>query len=121
MKQELDFSTSGETLTLNVSGDFVSYDNEELKSRLYATAEDNNIQCISVDAQKLGQWDSTFAVIIFELKKIALKHRKTFKTLNFPQNLERLINLAFSVDRKPAQPDTSSGGFFENVGECDHG
>lgn len=116
MKQELDFSTSGETLTLNVSGDFVSYDNEELKSRLYATAEDNNIQCISVDTQKLGQWDSTFAVIIFELKKIALKHRKTFKTLNFPQNLERLINLAFSVDRKPAQPDTSSGGFFENVG-----
>ncbi len=116
MRQDFDFNISGKTLTLNISGDFISYDNEELKLRLYSAAEDDKVRQLIVNANQLGQWDSTLAIIIFELKKIALKNQKTFELRNFPQNFERLINLAFSVDRKPVQPDTSSGGFLENVG-----
>lgn len=116
MTQELDFNISDETLTLNISGDFISYDNEELKHRLYSAAEDDKIRQVVVNAHQLGQWDSTLVIILFGLRKIAVTHQKNFELRNSPQNLERLINLAFSVDRKPAQPETSSGNFFEKIG-----
>ena len=116
MKQNLDFNTSGETLAVSISGDFISYDNEETKIRLYSLARDNNIKRVRVDASALGQWDSTLVIIIFELKKIALQRQIDFEQQNFSENLSRLIKLAFSVDRKPAQPDTGSGSFLENVG-----
>lgn len=118
MKQNLNFETSGDTLNLNISGDFISYADAELKNRLYTLARDNNIRRVVVNTANLGQWDSTLVIIIFELKKIALERQITFEQQNFPQNLERLLTLAFSVDRKPAQPNNSSGSFFENVGAC---
>ena len=117
MKQNLNFETSGDTLTLNISGDFISYDNEELKNRLYSAAATDNVHSVVVNARQLGQWDSTVVTVIFELKKIALQRKISFEQKDFPQNLERLINLAFSVDRKPIQPTDNSGSFLENIGE----
>ena len=118
MKQNLDFNISGETLALQISGDFISYDNEELKKRLYSLACENNTKRVTVDATHLGQWDSTLVIIIFELKKIAISRKIEFEEQHFPENLSRLIKLAFSVDRKPAQPDAGDGDFLENLGAC---
>lgn len=116
MKEKLNFDIKNADLTLFLDGSYLMYDGQSDKVRLYAAAHGRNVQKIIVDAAGLKQWDSTLVVIVFELEKIARRRRIELERRSFPPELSRLIALAFSVDRKPAQPEDEHGDFLERVG-----
>lgn len=116
MKEKLNFNIKDENLLLKLDGSYLMYDNQEDKARLYAAAHSRQVKNIIVDASRLTQWDSTLVVIVFELEKIARRRKIELEQRSFPSGLSRLITLAFSVDRKPAQPETERGDLLERVG-----
>lgn len=116
MKEKLSFDIKDADLTLSLNGSYLMYDGQDDKLRLYAAAHGQDVRKITVDAAGLKQWDSTLVVIVFELEKIARRRRIELEQRSFPPGLSRLIALAFSVDRKPAQPQNERVGFLERVG-----
>lgn len=116
MKEKLSFDIKDANLTLSLNGSYLMYDGQDDKLRLYAAAHGQDVRKITVDAAGLKQWDSTLVVIVFELEKIARRRRIELEQRSFPPGLLRLIALAFSVDRKPAQPQNERVGFLERVG-----
>ena len=115
-KVNLDFSIVDKALRLNLEGDFIGYDNPELLHKLQEALLRADVKTLSIDAKNLQKWDSTLVVILFELIKLAGEKKKDVRQLNWPQNLSKLLNLAFSVDRKPERPKQTNEGFLEEVG-----
>lgn len=113
---QLDYHTHGNMLTLNLEGDFVAYDDDKQMSDLFAQFSASKIDKVYVDGQSLGKWDSTLVVILFELQKLAIKNKFTIEMQNVPQGLRQLLNLAFSVDRKPMIDEKKSEGLLGDVG-----
>ena len=115
--KKIKFDIENNILVLSISGDILLYDDNENKQKLYDIANDDKITQIVIDTTHLQQWDSSLVAIIFELAKITLKRNIKLKRVNFPDGLNRLINLALSVDRKPVQIVENKKTFLEYVGD----
>ena len=116
MKKGLTFETNNNTLHILLSGDIVGYDNETLKSDIYELVRKQQIKSIIINASNLAKWDSTLVAFIFELETISRGQDITSQHIDFPSGLERLIKLAFSVDRHPAQPGDNHADLLDSVG-----
>ena len=95
--KKIKFDIENNILVLSISGDILLYDDNENKQKLYDIANDDKITQIVIDTTHLQQWDSSLVAIIFELAKITLKRNIKLKRVNFPDGLNRLINLALST------------------------
>lgn len=113
---KLDFSVVSKELKLSLEGDFIGYDNPELLHEVQEALLRTDVRILSIDAKNLQKWDSTLVVILFELIKLAGEKKKEVRQLNWPQNLSKLLQLAFSVDRKPERPKQIKESFLEKVG-----
>ena len=115
MKPE--FVIQDKTLRLDLSGDYVDYDDDAAADRLMSALRRPGLRRVVIDGSSLGKWDSTLVVILFAATKLARQRKLAVERVNVPQNLEQLIDLAFSVDRKPAQPGRSKDTFLEAAGD----
>ena len=115
MKQILDFNISNSLLNISFEGDYLLFSNDNAKGKVFALIK-NNLQGIVLSAQALGKWDSTLLSFIFEIEKRARELSIPVRYNAFPDGLINLINLAFSVDRKPSPVDTGKAGLLESIG-----
>ena len=113
---KLNFAQHNQTLELELNGDYLNFDDEAALSTLLMTAQQKNIQNIQVKAAELKQWDSSLVVVLYRLTALANTQKKQLKLIDVPQNLERLINLALAVDRKPSLPSTPKLPWLESLG-----
>ncbi len=111
-----DFSIADNVLRLNLSGDYIDYDDETARRNLMTALAQNGLQTLEIDASSLRKWDSTLVVILFEAVGLAQKRNITVKWVQTPDNLQRLIALAFQVDRKPTQDVPVSKPLLETIG-----
>ncbi|MBE6452864.1 MAG: ABC transporter permease [Alphaproteobacteria bacterium] len=112
----LSFNINEHTLNLHLSGDFIDFNQDTTVDNLLQNITTSKIRIINIEASALKQWDSTLLVILFNLYQIAHKQQINIKTQKLPDNLQQLINLALSVDRKPSLPQANKLPFFEDIG-----
>ena len=113
---KLNFAQHNQTLELVLSGDYLNFDDETALSTLLMTAQQKSIQNIQVNASELKQWDSSLVVVLYRLTALSKSQKKQLKLIDVPKNLERLINLALAVDRKPSLPSSPKLPWLESLG-----
>lgn len=112
----LSYHITDKTLSLTVSGDYIDYDNEAEKSALNE-ALSHKLSHITIDAQALKKWDSTLVVILFNIMQVANSKKIKVSLSHFPKGLERLLNLAMTVDRKPDKSAFIHQPVLERLGQ----
>ncbi len=115
---ELIFEQIKAELNIRLSGDFQGFDNPIERTKLYRAAQQPDIHKIKIDGTKLGTWDSTLAVVLYELKKKAAERNIVFQSDTLPAGLNSLLDLALAVDRKPPEHNKSPDDFLEKLGNA---
>lgn len=109
----LEYTLHDRILTLNLSGDFLHFENA---TSLYDTAQNEKIQKIEIAGNKLGAWDSSLLVILFELSLIAQKRKIAFETKNLPDGLKRMLELSLAVKSLPEAKSATQESPLEALG-----
>ena len=97
------------------SGNFIDKDCENTLELLQNKLS-GGIKTIKFEAQNLQNWDSSLLLIIFKTIEIIKSRNLDYDLSALPQNLQKLIKLAFSVDRKPEHNSEIKLNFFANIG-----
>ncbi len=113
---ELKYIVKQNRLLLTLSGDFLSYQNDSEKEGVLKQVQASKIKTIDIDATHLGQWDSSLVVILFKMMQRARKEGIPVHLNMLPAGLQRLLNLAFAVDRKPPKHHTVNEEFLVRLG-----
>ena len=113
---KLEFAQHKQNLVLSLSGDYLNFDDEAAKSALRTAVREKNTRTVSVNAAGLGRWDSTLVVVLYALVQECHQSGKDITFQNLPENLKRLIDLAFAVNRKPSLPNLKHLPFLEALG-----
>ncbi len=115
---ELIFEQIKTELSIRLIGDFHGFDSPENRAHLYQAAMNVDVQRIKIDGKKLGTWDSTLAVVLYELKKKALDRGIVFQSDSLPEGLNSLLDLALTVDRKPPERNEQTDDFLDRLGNA---
>lgn len=110
------FQQNQKTLTVLLEGDFLHFDSPDQKISLFSAAQNASVKEIAVQAQTLGEWDSSLVVILMRLMQTAKARNIAFKANSLPADLRQLLNLALAVNRHPVHGSGKTGGFLERVG-----
>lgn len=113
---KLDFAIKDKVLQLDLSGDYLDYNDDAAKSRLMAAIDQAHLHKLVINGAALQKWDSTLVVILFEATRLAQRKKIEIERVRVPRNLQQLIDLAFLVDRKPEQQKIVKEPFLEAVG-----
>lgn len=114
---KLDYAIDKNALCIALCGDCLDYDDDTTKENLYKELRKPSVKEITVNAEKLGKWDSTLVVILFEVLKIAQQKKIAPDFSSLPENLQKLIHLASLVDRKPEKNTAPKNPFLEKIGD----
>ena len=68
---KLNFAQHNQTLELELSGNYLNFDDEAALSTLLMTAQQKNVQNIQVKAAELKQWDSSLVVVLYRLTALS--------------------------------------------------
>lgn len=112
----MSFEQKQSQLVVNLTGSFERADNPSMKEALFRLAWDVQTQRIVIHAQTLETWDSSLVVVLYTLKKIALERGISFQSSTLPKQLNSLLDLALTVDRKPPQRNDETPDFLEVLG-----
>ncbi len=104
-------------LQLVLSGNYLLYQNDAEKQAILNHIQSGKIKQIIVDGTQLGQWDSSLVVVLFKMMQRARYEKISMQIDSLPIGLQRLLNLAFAVDRKPPHPKVNRLDFLERLGD----
>lgn len=105
-------------LDIKLKGDYLSYTNDQEQAQLFKIIKSSKVKEIKINGSDLNKWDSTLVVIIFELVKITKSKSIIVDIKTLPDGLNRLINLAFSVDRvSDDRKNIKKLSFVEKIGD----
>ncbi len=115
LKANIELQKNENSQTIVLSGDIVRFDTSAVMSQLNNMSA-SDVKKLNFDATKLGEWDSSLLLIIFQAVQWAKTHHITLDLSALPNNLQDLISLAFAVDRSPEKSDRLQMGFIEKIG-----
>lgn len=102
METKLKYAVEGTLLRIELNGDYLEYDDDEVVRRLYEAAESAEVRSLEVRAEKLERWDSTLLVILFNLEKTARRRKIEIKMLSLPAGLKKCWLWHFPSTASPA-------------------
>lgn len=112
----LPYSIQHHSLLLPLSGDYIHYDDEVAQKSLLNEINSAEVSSITINAEQLGQWDSTLAALLYEVITVAKQHSLNCKLESFPKDLHRILDLAFSVNVSPKATIEAPQSFLEKLG-----
>ena len=98
-----------------IAGDVVEYNSQDILQKI-AQLIAQNPRKVTITAARLGEWDSSLLLVIYETIRMAKAANIAYDVTALPQNIQSLISLAFAVDRKPSHNSNNQGGFLERTG-----
>ena len=113
----LSFSIKKNNLIIFLSGNFVQYENEKALHSLWSKIRTTPPQQIFFHTEELKTWDSSLVVILYKLIQQAQKQSIQVNLSGLPSGLQRLLGLAFTVERKAPRPLSNSLDFISRIGE----
>jgi len=102
---------------ITLRGDYILHSSTPSPAQFVADLQKENITNVTFNSKELGAWDSSLVVFLFYLVKLGRATDINIDLKTLPKNLERLINLALKVDRKPESKRASKLPFLESLGE----
>ncbi len=111
----LDFLLTQKVLTITADGDLRDYDNQEQLNALYQNLEKSHKVCF--DGKSLQRWNSCLAAAFYQIILRAKAKNIEVDTTELPNDLQNLITLALTVDRKPKGKEGKNWGFLEDLGD----
>jgi len=112
MKTKLEYRIENHILILEPEGDFMAIPENGVRH----IVETERLNQVTIEGKKIGKWNSDLLAFLFDILKIARRRGITTEVCNLPEGMERLLQLAFSVDRKPPENKATSAGFLERLG-----
>ena len=103
-------------LSIVVSGSILNYDSNAFLQKFHSESVAGKNK-ISIRAQNLTQWDSSFLAVLYGVVGWAKKNNIFCDLSGLPQNVQDLIGLAYAVDRKPTHGGGNKAPFLENLGK----
>ena len=116
MNGRLIYNIDNAVLYITLSGDYALYNDDEQIRHLFELANKKEVKKIQINASSLKQWDSSLLVILYNLQKHAFQNKQILNLNQAPTGLEQMLNLAFSVDRKPVGEEYKKTDFLEKIG-----
>lgn len=116
MEAKINCHIEKRVLQVSLAGDF---DDESAKlPDIEALVEKHlpEAEKLQINGAALGAWNSRLLARLFALQKAAGERQIPVVTEHLPQGMERLLHLAFSVDRKVPESKPDSAGFLEKLG-----
>ena len=111
--EQIKFEHNGDSLIVSLKGEFSQFAGDQ-------PAYDDILRAVKkvqfVD-DGIESWDSSLLLPIYDLIKAAKEKAISADISSLPQNLQKMIKLAFAVDRKPSHGGDDSDGFLERLGE----
>ncbi len=117
MESSLSFSLEKNHLLLTLTGDFIGYDDLKTTQKLNHFLHKKTLKKISFNTSLLQKWDSSLVVILYDIFLYAQKNKITINITTLPKDLQKLLSLALSVDRKPPITQNKESDFFTLVGQ----
>ena len=114
---EITYIANKDIMEIIFSGDYIRFHNEEARNKLFSEIKRKHPHKIVFKGEDLGQWDSTLAVILFEVLKLSKGKGITVDLSALPLNLRHLLDLSFSIDRHPTVNPSFSSSFLESIGQ----
>ncbi len=112
----LDYQTSASQIHLELKGDYRGFDNPEAVRKLLYAASLPQFKEVAIDGAALKEWDSALLAFLYPLLKICRQRQIKARLENLPDNLQRLLELALKVDRRPEQPKSMRLSRLERLG-----
>ena len=113
----IEYLEKKKVINVFLSGDYINYDDFTLKDKLLKLTAKKELRQIVFYDNGLGQWDSSLLLILYNVQK-ALKDKDVkIDVSDLPVGLQKMLELAFSVDRKPPHTKRKKFHFLERVGE----
>ncbi len=113
----LSFSIKKNNLIIFLSGNFVQYENEKALHSLWSKIRTTPPQQIFFHTEELKTWDSSLFFFFYKLIQQAQKQSIQVNLSGLPSGLQRLLGLAFTVERKAPRPLSNSLDFISRIGE----
>ena len=111
----LELEQSGKKATLSISGNFIRYETVGETERLLAHIYLKKPTTLILKDKGIGEWDSSLLVILYDLIKYLPKVK--VDTSDLPDGLNRLLTLAFAVNRQPNKNKKTKIHFLEQLGD----
>ncbi|BCI67230.1 ABC transporter permease [Acetobacter aceti] len=115
---EWTISTSGQTPELHISGNWTIDEHVPLAFSSDALSANNQTGSLTVDASKLGQWDSSLVSFLWSAKQVAAKKGLSLDISDLPEGVQSLSSLLPETPQAPTplhdkihNPFTLSGAF----------
>ncbi len=115
----MDFSyfKKQEELHLILSGNFLNFEDMNLKNKFLNELSDNHLKKLTLQAEKLLSWDTTLTAFLYKILKICQSRNIDIHYQKFPSELKNLLLLALTIDRKPTHSQEKNFSFLEDIGE----
>lgn len=113
----LNCRTEHETLHISLDGDYLLCQDDAAWDEVSAKQQKKDIRRIVISGSKIGCWDSTLVAFLYQILKQAKQRQQSVKYTSFPKNLQRLLNLATAVERKPSLPEVKKVSLLQALGE----
>ncbi len=104
-------------LELIFQGRFVCFQDSSSLSRVIEIVQKGQIKRVVVQTKEVIGWDSSLAIILYRVKKETERAHIPIIWKERTNGLKRLVELAFSVDRKPPVLSKKTSSFLEKIGE----
>lgn len=88
-------------MKVKISGDYLLLNYDKNVVSFIDALKTKKINEIKIDTESLNKWDSSLVTVLCDMIQTTNERKIKVDLQNLPEGLQRLINLAFSVDRKP--------------------
>ncbi len=104
-------------LELIFQGRFDCFQDSSLLSRVIEIIQQKQIKRVVIQTKDVLGWDSSLAIILYRVRKETERVHIPIVWTESTTGLKRLIELAFSVDRKPPVVQKKTLSFLEQIGK----
>ncbi|MBR2299696.1 MAG: ABC transporter permease [Alphaproteobacteria bacterium] len=112
--ENLTYKISNGVLRLDISGD---YKNKNLPEVFLAQIKSPEIKRIEIDAKDLNSWDSSLLVMLLDIYHKATALNIKFDGKNFPNGVQKLIELSLAVKPQQEPPLPAKQSFLDCFGD----
>ncbi|MBQ8671891.1 MAG: ABC transporter permease [Alphaproteobacteria bacterium] len=116
-QNNLNINLKNDVLDITLSGDALGCNVEQNLQNLISATKTTHVKSLTIQAKNLKNWDSSLLAFLYEVISLTKKQNISYDINNLPQNLQDLLNLALSVDRKPTRGNAEKYNFLGRIGQ----
>ena len=112
------FTQTTKSITVYLNGSFCCQDTTIIQSEINAALNHKTINKLTFKNKGIEHWDSSLIVTLYNILQHCIHRNINTDTSELPIELKHILDVAFSVDRKPTRPKIKRWPFPSNLGDA---